>query len=183
MAPAPAAFAQAAAAPAVTASAPPAAASAAADAVATVQQVCLPVLHGKPLKPAAQAAGFKLENGAWIMPIAGKHEIDLDPPDAVNPHVCTVTITAQPGDAAAMRSALGAWAAAQQPPLAANGVDQSAPGAQGWITSTWAGRTAAGVESVVLTQPQSPPSASPAATDQPTGSPVQSTLLVSLSPA
>lgn len=175
------AFAQAgAAAPAMTASVPPAAA----DAVATVQKACLPMLRGRPVKPSAQAAGFKMENGAWVMPIAGKDEIDLAPPDAANPHVCTVTITAQPGDAAAMQSALGAWAAAQQPPLTASGVDQPAPGTPGWVISTWTARTAAGAESVVLTQPQAPaPAAAATATDQPAAAPAQSTLLVSLSPA
>ncbi|HWF76537.1 MAG TPA: hypothetical protein VN694_05105 [Caulobacteraceae bacterium] len=178
MAAAPSAFAQ-------TASAP---AAATAYAVATVQKACLPMLRGEAVKSAAQSAGFRLENGGWVMPIAGKDEIDLDPPDSVNPHVCTVTITAQPSDAAAMRSALGAWAAAQRPPLSADGVDQSAPGAQGWVTSTWTGRAAGGAESVVLTQPQSPAQspaqATPAAaTDQPAAGRVQSTLLVSLSPS
>jgi hypothetical protein len=180
LATAPPAFAQGATSALVVAPAhpPPAASSqvgpAAADAVATLQIACLPILRGKQVKAAAQSAGFKLEDGAWVRPIAGKDEIDLDPPDAANPHVCTLTITAAPGDGAALRSALAAWAAAQSPPLAAAGVDQRTPGAsQGWVTSTWSAQTAGGAESLVLTQPQP---AGQTATQQ------QSTLLVSLSP-
>lgn len=179
MAASPSAFAQGAASPVSPVQpAPPSAQTArtAADTVATLQKACLPILRGKQVTAAAQSAGFKLEDGGWIMPIDAKDEIDLDPPDAANPHVCTLTITAAPGDSAAMRSALGAWAAAQSPPLTAAGVDQAAPGAsQGWVTSTWSAQTSGGAESVVLTQPQ--PAASQATTQQ------QSTLLVSLSPA
>jgi hypothetical protein len=143
--------------------------------MATLQKACLPILRGKQVKAAAQSAGFKFEDGGWVMPIAGKDEIDLDPPDAANPHVCTLTITAAPGDGAAMRNALGAWAAAQSPPLAAAGGGPSAPGSSpGWVTSTWSAQTAGGAESVVFTQSQPPPGQ--AATQQ------QSTLLVSLSP-
>lgn len=171
MAAAPLAFAQTAP-PATLATVPPAAS----DAVASLQDACLPILRGGHVKPAAQSAGFKLQDGGWVKPIAGKDEIDLDPPDVANPHVCTLTITAAPGDGAAVRGALAAWAAVQRPPLAPAGVGQSVPGAsQAWVTSTWSAQTSAGTESVVLTQPQSP-------AGQPATQPQQSTLLVSLSP-
>jgi|SRR6185312_6674080 len=172
MAAAPVAFAEQAA--------PVAPAPAAADAVATLQKVCLPVLRGGAVKPAAQSAGFRLEDGGWVLPIAGKQEIDLSPPDHSNPHVCTLTIAADAAEGAAIRNALGNWAASQSPPLKAVAVDAPVPGAaQGWVTSTWSARTPAGVENVVLTQPQSP--AAPSKTGQ--ASPPASTLLVSLAPA
>lgn len=174
LAAAPAAFGQA-----------PSAAPATSDAIATLQKVCLPVLRGGAVKPAARAAGFRLQDGGWVLPIAGKGEIALSPPDASNPHVCTLTITppsGAPGSGAAMRNALASWATSQSPPLKAVAVDQSVPGAaRSWVTSTWSGATPAGAESVVLTQPQPPPS-QPAA--EPTSAaPPPSTLLVSLAPA
>jgi hypothetical protein len=173
MAAASAAFAQTAPSAATSAAIPPAAS----DAVASLQDACLPILRGSHVKPAAQSAGFKLQDGGWVKPIAGKDEIALDPPDVANPHVCTLTITATPVDGAAVRGALAAWAAAQRPPLAPAAVDQNVPGAsQAWVTSTWSAQTSAGTESVVLTQPQSP-------AGQPATQPQQSTLLVSLSPA
>lgn len=171
MAAAPAAFAQGAPAAGVQAAVAPAAS----EAVATLQKACLPILRGGPVKPAAQAAGFKLENGGWVLPVGAKQEIDLSPPDHMNPHVCTLSITAAPADGAAMRSALGTWASAQSPPLQAVAVDQSVPGAQqSWVTSTWSAQTPRGAESVVLTQPAGP------AAGQNVAQP--STLLVSITP-
>lgn len=159
---------------------PPASAQttpAAADTVATLQKACLPILRGEHAKQAAQAAGFKLQDGGWVLPIAGEHRIDLAPPDAANPHVCTLTITAAPQDEVAMRNALGAWAAAQRPPLVAVGGGQDPSGvSQGWVISTWSAQTAGGVESVVLTQPQRPAGSAASQAER-------STLLISLSPS
>lgn len=178
---APSAFAQAVS-HSSTAQAPPiqaaarASAPAASDAVATLQKACLPILRGAKANAAARSAGFQLRNGGWVRPIAGNEEIDLDPPDAANPHVCTLTLSAAPSDGTAMRSALGAWAAAQRPPLAAVGLDQNVPGAaQDWVTSTWSAQTSGGAESMVLTQPQTPPGQSATQSQR-------STLMLSLTP-
>lgn len=155
--------------------APAAPSPAAIDVVTTLQKACLPILRGERVEAAARSAGFRLQDGGWVRPIAGKEEINLDPPDTANPHVCTLTITTGPSDVAAMRGQVASWAAAQSPPLASVGV-QSAPGAaQGWVTSTWTAQTPSGAESVVLTQPQAP-------TEQSSAQTQQSTLLVSLSP-
>lgn len=175
------ALAQTAAPPASTASRPPAAAAstfAARYAVEALEKVCLPVLRGAPLKASAQSADFKLENGAWVLPIGGGQQITLQPPTGDNPHLCGMTILSSVGGGASMRAILSAWAADQTPPLAAVRKDASVVGpSHERLTSTWAAQTASGVEGVVLSQER---------TLQ--GKPVdgafnQSNLLVSLTPA
>ena len=101
-------------APAPQPSAPPAAA---ADMVATLQRVCLPVLHGAYVKTSASAAGFKQKDGQWVLTIDNNRRIELSPPDAANPHICSATIYARRTSTVALRRALNAWAASQTPPL------------------------------------------------------------------
>lgn len=155
--------------------APPASA-AAVDAVATVKTVCLPVLEGRDLKASARAAGYRLDNGQWVLPIAGKRQIDLSPPDVANPHVCSATIDARPDAGAAMQRALGEWASQQSPPLTPveTNVSRDVSGAT-WTTSSWSGRTASGVERLVLTQEPKPAGGGETMSE--------SELLVSLSPS
>lgn len=146
---------------------------AAADAVKTLQQVCLPVLRGAQFGAAAASAGFRQEQGAWTLTIDSKRQLVLDPPDKLNPHLCSLTITNLASSADQLRTTLASWAAAQSPPLSL--VNQST--AEGVATSTWAARTPAGEEGVVLSEP-----VSTSAAPSPDGV-EQSTLYVSLAPA
>jgi len=140
--------------------------------------VCLPVLRGTALKPRAEAAGFKLRNGAWVLTIADKRQIALDPPDNPNPTVCTITIDASPGGGTSLRTALDAWAAGQSPALAPIRVDESVAGSSHErMTSSWSAQTPNGVEGVVLSQERT---LQGLPTD---GSLDESTLYVSLTPA
>jgi len=151
---------------------PPPAAS---DAVKALQQVCLPVLRGGDLKSSASAAGFKLRDGQWVLTINGDRRIELDPPDAANPHVCSATIYARPSNSAAIQQALNNWAGAQSPPLTSVKVDAhvSDP-TQQWITSSWRAQTPTGMLGLALGQAQPTQGAPEALTE--------SDLTVSLTP-
>ncbi len=147
------------------------------DTVLTLNDVCLPILRGAAVKPTAEAAGFRARNGEWVLTIAGKRQITLDPPDVANPRLCTVTIDASPGGVA-MRAALAAWAAGQSPALTPVKVDDSVAGVtHERATSSWSAQTPSGVEGVVLSQEKT-------LQGQPTdGGLDESTLYVSLTPA
>jgi hypothetical protein len=146
------------------------------DMVATLQKVCLPVLKGGDLKASANAAGFKLKDGQWVLTINGDRRIELSPPDKINPHVCSAAIYARPSSTAALEQALNDWAGAQTPPLAPVKLNASAPGtAQPWTTSSWSAQTPAGVLGVALGQEQPAPGKS-----EPV---LESDLQVSLAPA
>jgi hypothetical protein len=134
------------------------------DAITALDKVCLPILRGAKVKAVGPAAGFKLRNGDWSRSIDDRQQLDLDPPDVANPHLCTITVTYAPGAGAQLRAALGGWASAQ--------VNQAIPGSD-LTTSQWSGAAAGGVESLVLSQER------PA---QKTSGSRQSTLTVSLGP-
>jgi hypothetical protein len=142
--------------------------------VKTLQQVCVPVLKGGALRAAASAAGFRLKDGQWVLPISGDRRIELAPPDEANPHVCSAAVYAKPDSQAALRQAVNTWAAAQSPPLA---LATEPPGAAtpGWSTSSWRGQTPAGTLGVALGQAQPAQARSPAV--------LESDLQVSLTPA
>jgi hypothetical protein len=142
------------------------------DAITALDKVCLPILRGAKVKAVGPAAGFKLRNGDWSRSIDDRQQLDLDPPDVANPHLCTITVTYAPGAGAQLRAALGGWASAQSPPLASVQVNQAIPGSD-LTTSQWSGAAAGGVESLVLSQER------PA---QKTSGSRQSTLTVSLGP-
>ena len=144
-----------------------------ADMVKTLKQVCLPLLKGGDLGPAASAAGFRLKDGQWVLPIKGDRRIELSPPDDANPHVCSAAVYAKPDSQAALRQALSGWAGAQSPPLTPV---QEPPelATAGWSTSSWRGQTPAGTLGVALGQAQ--PAQAPAATV------LESDLEVSLTP-
>ncbi|HTX48342.1 MAG TPA: hypothetical protein VME40_03020 [Caulobacteraceae bacterium] len=145
------------------------------DAVAALEKVCLPVLHGGKLEASARAAGFKLRDGVWTLTESGDRSIMLNPPDPVNPRDCGATITARAADDPAVRAAVDAWAQSQTPPLTVVKSAVLVPGST-WQTSTWQAQTPAGEEGVALSQ-QEPAASSPPNT------PSQSNLLVSLTPA
>ena len=145
------------------------------DAVAALEKVCLPVLHGGKLEASARAAGFKLRDGVWTLTESGDRSIMLNPPDLANPRDCGATITARAADDPAVRAAVDAWAQSQTPPLTVVKSAVLVPGST-WQTSTWQARTPAGEEGVALSQ-QEPAASSPPNT------PSQSNLLVSLTPA
>lgn len=151
---------------------------AATDAIATVSKVCLPVLEGQNLKATATGAGFRQEHGAWVMRISGQRRIELAPPDAANPHVCTATIVAMPDAAEGLQQAIANWARAQTPQLTPveSNVTRDESG-EAWTTSSWSAATAKGVESVVLTR-QSPLDAAQGSSQL-----SQSELLVTITPA
>jgi len=160
-----------------TAQAPPSGktAPAASDLVATLQQVCLPVLRGGDVKSSASAAGFTQKDGQWVLKIAGDARIELAPPDVTNPHVCSATIYAQPGETAALQQALGAWAGAQKPAITPLKLDAAVAGASDWTTSTWSAQTPSGTLSIALGQQQPTPGTATTLTE--------SDLQVSLTPA
>ncbi|MGH6958069.1 MAG: hypothetical protein ACREEW_15490, partial [Caulobacteraceae bacterium] len=143
-----------------------------------LQRVCLPVLRGAPLKTSAKAAGFRLKDGVWTMPVARGRRIGLEPPDTANPHVCALHIVAEAAAAPSMRATLAAWASGQSPPLKQVEADVVVPGpAFQHVTSTWTARTAAGAEGVVLSQDEALPGKPALAGTR------RSALLVSLTPA
>ena len=131
-----------------------------ADMVTTLQQVCLPVLKGGDVKASASAAGFKLEDGEWVLPINGDRRIELAPPDVANPHVCSAAVYANPDSQAALRQAVNTWADAQSPPLTQVQEPLGLTTA-GWSSSSWRGQTPAGTLSVALGQAQPAPGRSP----------------------
>jgi hypothetical protein len=144
--------------------------------VATLQDVCLPVLRGVALAPAAMSSGFAERDGQWTLETADKSQVVLEPPDLANPHVCAATIALAPGDVGPIGPSVAAWATAQSPPLRPVKSDVvAASGAFRRITWSWSGRTAAGVEGVVLSRDE-PSSGQP-------GGGGQATLFVSLTPA
>lgn len=123
------------------------------DAVKTLQQVCLPVLKGGDLKTNASAAGFRLKDGEWVLVIHGNRRIELAPPDAANPHLCSAAIYTRPVGQLALRQALNAWAGAQSPPLTPVNPGQGSLSA-GWTTWSWQGQTPSGTLGVALGQEQ-----------------------------
>lgn len=174
-----AAAAQAAATPAPATAAAPAAAATQTpvgqNTIAAIDKACLPLLRGAKASATAASAGFRLQDGVWMMTGTGQPKVELDPPDVANPHLCTLTVTYKPGGGAALRAALGAWAGAQSPPLAPVETNQAVAGSpDGLTTSTWSGPGSGGVEGVVLSQEK------PAAGQNGQS---QSTVLVSLGPA
>jgi hypothetical protein len=145
------------------------------DTIVAIDKACLPVLRGAKTQATIKAAGFRLQDGAWTMSAQSQPTVQLDPPDAANPHLCTLTLTYKPGGGTALRAALGAWAGAQSPPLAPVETNQAVAGStDGLTTSTWSGPASGGVEGVVLSQEK------PAAGG---GGLNQATVFVSLSPA
>jgi hypothetical protein len=150
---------------------------AAADISAALQQVCLPVLRGANFGATARSASFRFIDGSWSRNLGSEGQIELMPPDAANPHLCSATITSPGSDAPALRTAVDTWAQDQTPKLGRAQFDVTVKGpAHEWVTSSWSVATPAGQESVVLSQ-QQPAEAS--ASDMLT----QSDLLVSLTPA
>jgi hypothetical protein len=145
---------------------------AATDMVATLQRVCLPVLHGADVKASASAAGFRLKDGQWVLGIDSDRRIELSPPDEANPHICTATIYARPSSTPALQRALNAWAVAQTPPLTQVGQSR-ASAAPGWASTSWRGQTPSGTLGIALGQ-QQPGQGEPVA---------ESDLQVSLTPA
>ena len=120
-------------------------------AVSMLQNACLPLVNGGDLKKVARTAGLKLRNGQWMLPVSGKRQLDLQPPDDVNPHVCTVVIIHRIGGDAAILQAINTWAAAQTPPLQPIKVLQKSVGVTYQrTTSTWASQSAKGAEGLVL---------------------------------
>lgn len=132
-------------------------ATAATDLVATLQQVCLPVLRGGDVKSSARAVGFTQKDGQWVLKIGGDERIELAPPDATNPHLCSATIYAQPGETAALQQALNAWAGAQNPAITPVKLDATVAGVANWTTSTWSAQTPSGTLSLALGQQQPAP--------------------------
>lgn len=146
-------------------------------AVSTLQNVCLPLLRGGAVSRVAPAAGFRDRQGSWVLDVAGRPAVELDPPDVANPHLCTATLSYAPGGGDAIRAALATWAATQTPALSPVKVDQTYPGATyERQVSTWSAETPAGVEGVVLDEEKTP-QGKPA-----DGNLGQSTMLVSLTP-
>jgi hypothetical protein len=129
-----------------------AAAPAAAAAVTTLDRACLPILRGADLKATARSAGFVLRNGAWVRELAGGRQVQLDPPDASNPHQCSARLLSGPEEGPALRAALSLWASEQSPPLAPAKVDEHERGPLfDRATSTWFS-AAGGSESLLLSQ-------------------------------
>src|SRR5262249_27436843 len=125
---------------------PPPLSPAAAALLATLQTVCLPALSGHSAKLSATKAGFRLKDGLWVERFSGERRLELPPPDAANPHICSATMYATPAAALGFHTALAAWAGAQTPPLKANADDASVSGPNhDWETSAWSGPTSKGL--------------------------------------
>jgi hypothetical protein len=150
---------------------------AATAAITTLDQVCLPLLQGQSLKAISVSTGLKNKDGQWILPIADKRAVTLDPPDAANPHVCGAEIPYRAGSGDAVLVTVDEWAKAQAPPLRPDKIRvQSTQGSELVTTSSWTGHSSKGAEALVLCQKD--PIGGQAA-----NSLKQATLLVSLTPS
>lgn len=151
---------------------------AATAAVSAVQNVCLPLVEGAQPQKLAASTSLKNDNGEWTLPIENKARIEFTPPDATNPHLCIATIIHQPGEYPQILAAINGWASSQASPLRPGKVQQqSTIDGDLYTTSTWAGQTSKGAESVVLSDEKAPQ-----------GRPLlgdfgQTTLFVSVTPA
>jgi len=127
--------------------APPAPDGKSPDAVmTTVKDVCLPLLKGTPIAAVAKTTGLKNGRDGWVLPIAGKRHIEIDPPDGPNPHVCSATVIHAPGEDDSILKALTGWVASQTPALQPIKSGEKATGALYQLTtSSWSGPTAGGV--------------------------------------
>jgi hypothetical protein len=142
-----------------------------------VQDACLPLLRGGQASQIARTVGLRMQDGVWVQTLQAGQQVQLQPPDVANPHLCSVTATYAAGAGGALRQALGAWASSQVPPLVPVKVEQSYAGAMyDRLVSTWSAQTPAGAEGVVLDQEKTL-QGKPAS-----GNLGQTSLLVSLTP-
>lgn len=112
----------------------------------TVKDVCLPLLKGAQIASVAKTAGLKNGRDGWVLPIAGKRRIEIEPPDGPNPHVCSATVIHAPGADDQIVKALTGWAASQTPGLQPVKSAEKATGPLYQLTtSSWSGKTADGV--------------------------------------
>lgn len=126
-------------------------------AVSTLRNVCLPLLMGQERRAVATAARVKMSGDEWIVPIDGRRQIEVFPPDTANPHVCEATITHRIGSQPAILSAIDAWTSALSPPLRATQFRQRSTGPDGVrTTSIWLGAIPNGQLAVVMTELKSP---------------------------
>lgn len=124
-----------------------------AAALAALEKVCLPLASGSDLKTVARSAGLRQQDGGWVLPISGPEEVDIAPPDTANPHVCIATLRFRGDQAAAMRTAIGAWAARQSPPLTPDQVAAAEKGPQELRTiSSWEASTPKAADAVLFTK-------------------------------
>jgi hypothetical protein len=89
----------------------------AAAALTVVKDVCLPLLAGAKIDDVAKTAGLKHGRDGWVLPIAGKRHIEIDPPGGANPHICSATIIHDPNAGGAILDAIAAWSMSQTPAL------------------------------------------------------------------
>lgn len=124
-----------------------------AAALTALEKICLPLASGSDLKTLAPSTGLRQENGDWVLPISGPERIDVIPPDSANPHICIATIHFRGNQADAMRSAIGAWAAQQSPPLTPDQVAAAEKGPQRLRTiSSWQASTPKAADAVLFTK-------------------------------
>jgi hypothetical protein len=141
-----------------------------------LERVCLPVLGGKPMKAAASAAGVQENDSGWWLAAGGKQGVAILPPDSVNPHVCSLTVTYQAGQGAPLYTLLDRWSADHGlKPVKVKAASQGATYAH--VTSSWEGQTPQGEMAVVLNAEKGLNGA-PAANGE-----NQATVLLSLTPA
>lgn len=121
--------------------------------VATISRVCLPLARGGRIDAIRHATDLRQENGQWVMPVAGKAMIEVDPPDAANPTVCTADVKFDRDRADAILAGIGAWAGAQTPPLASvkvKAVENAAGEAR--TVSSWVGRSQAETDALIYSR-------------------------------
>jgi hypothetical protein len=122
-------------------------------AVAMLQSVCLPLIEGGKLRSIAKANHLRQDDGQWTLVIDHKRRVELDPPDAANPRVCTATIIHSVGSGPFIRQAVDDWARSRSPALKEVKVDQTSAGPSYLrTTSTWQGADPDGVLGVVLSE-------------------------------
>lgn len=149
----------------------------AAAALSTVERVCLPLIRGQTLKAVAATAGLKRDHDDWILPIAGRKRVVIDPPGDSNKTVCSAKLTYGVDGGAPIVDVMNRWAQAQTPPLqkVKDGEDSKGP-LRLRKTTSWFGMVSGGSLGLVLSE-EKDLQGRPAAGDYD-----EATLLVSLTP-
>ena len=146
-------------------------------AVSVLQNACLPLLHGAKLNAVASKLKLKNVHGDWLLPVDDQRQVELTPPDAANPALCSETITHRAGGDPAIYAAVDQWARAQTPALQPVKVESPTQAADHlWLISSWSARSPKGDLSIVLTDEKT-------LSNQPLkGRLGQATLMVSVTP-
>jgi hypothetical protein len=122
--------------------------------IQVIEKACLPLIHGENIKAVSAAAGLKRSHDQWMLPLQGVEQVTLAPPTLANPHVCSLNLSYEVDGTKALVDALSGWAAAQNPPLAAQDAGyQLSPGVTSW---TWTSDTTGAHEALVFNAQRSP---------------------------